>query len=553
MERGHGRVVNVSQVQIGSEVAADADVAATVLVLADASPFDETGGWLVIAAEDGTETPLAYTGVLEDPDDPEEDTDTLTLAAPLAAAVAEGSLVHAWDGDPTDGGQPVVETEVDMVDDDQDGGDPWTATLTEDLVDTLPEGARDLGRGESVVWEREEAGGEIFVVQILGAPLVRDGSFLQRDTVEAGAIDTAPYGEPRVFIRSGDAAGRPYVGWSIVGTNGDPAEVLPAFVSASSTENNSDLGLSDGHGYLLTTPPSRGAWQWTSGRRQATGLLLVSAAEAGSGSTMEALAELAAELIRLNADDVETTAPVRLADETWHVVDDTRRAGPAEQLHLLPREQLAPEVSARRRRQRAHAGPDLDGRAQRLGDVHPAGRLPAVGLRASPRAVLGRCGQPGHRRRHRRRDPVRRRRRHLGGHRLHVHDGVRAPTTTPLDREERAPWHDVESPSLTVDCGSPETASCSSSASSASRTRRYWQTGTGPLFSSCSPRWSGYPHSSVGTNGRKPGRTPPMTDHGLRAEVQQLLRIARRNRFTLIYIAVVLTAMLALRLHSILC
>ena len=170
-DEGHGRVLNVTAIDLGDEIAVAAAAGATVMEVGDVADFDEAGGWLEVNGE-----VVAYTGI-------DDDTATISLATPLAGAVAEYDTVTLISAV----GRPVREWSADIVLDDQEGGDSIAAALSHTLVDKLPQGVRE-GAGESVTWRRE--GSDVIVTGVLGEVPTTDTSFF--DNPAATGILNAP-------------------------------------------------------------------------------------------------------------------------------------------------------------------------------------------------------------------------------------------------------------------------------------------------------------------------------------------------------------------------
>lgn len=153
-DTGHGRVVDVTPVRLGDELAADAAVGTAVLKVYDVSDFDEDGGWLQLGSKR-----LAYTRT-------DADTEQVFLAANLTTAGLLGDRVESWSG-PAPDGRVDIEWEVSFVLDDQDSGDVLTGGLSHTLRDRLAEGVRDRLLGESIEWEVDDED-DLRIVDIYG-------------------------------------------------------------------------------------------------------------------------------------------------------------------------------------------------------------------------------------------------------------------------------------------------------------------------------------------------------------------------------------------------
>ncbi len=129
-----GLVVAVTNAPVGTQVAATAAGGATVLLLDDTVDMNPTGGQVTI---DGG-VPLTYT-------DSDDDASTITLAAALTAALAEGAEVLVY---------PPQEdwTALTLI---QGGSDPIPATVPHNWHDALPVGVREEEDRETVRLTRD--------------------------------------------------------------------------------------------------------------------------------------------------------------------------------------------------------------------------------------------------------------------------------------------------------------------------------------------------------------------------------------------------------------
>lgn len=158
-----GRIVLVEERPFGSELTAAVVATDTVLLVEDATDFDDSGTLQV-----GDEV-VAYT--LTD-----EDGGELTLATPLADGHAAEDPVYIY---------PLTLERVAwlrVTEEDEE----LEARVPHSLYDRVAEGIRDDGEGESV--EADYIGDELVLVDVLGKPPVIDGSYLSPGTVPGEAI-----------------------------------------------------------------------------------------------------------------------------------------------------------------------------------------------------------------------------------------------------------------------------------------------------------------------------------------------------------------------------
>lgn len=145
----YGKVVNVETRNLGEPTQAAAAIGATVLYVADAATFDESGGQVLV---DGTL--LTYTST-------DVDLNTITLAAPLAVAVADQATVEVY---------PATPVSTALVDLGEEGGDSVPATVPHYLVGALTDGTRDAADAETVTIEQRGTY-EYVVADVSGIPL----------------------------------------------------------------------------------------------------------------------------------------------------------------------------------------------------------------------------------------------------------------------------------------------------------------------------------------------------------------------------------------------
>jgi hypothetical protein len=161
-----GLVVAVSQVPVGTQTAAAAAINDVVLLLDDTIDMVPTGGQVTID------------GVVTDYASADDDASTITLAAPLAAALAEGAevLVHPL---------RVEMTALTLID---GHSDPIPATVPHNLQDALPVGIREEEARETVRLTRD---GQFSwaVYDIPGLPLLRDANYLDPATLPDGVFN----------------------------------------------------------------------------------------------------------------------------------------------------------------------------------------------------------------------------------------------------------------------------------------------------------------------------------------------------------------------------
>ena len=144
----YGKVLSVETANLG-EPAAAASIGATVVPVADAATFDELGGTVTI---NGQVLSFVATDV---------DLDTITLAAALTAAVADGDMVEVFPP------SPVKTVLVDMG----DNSDPLPAIVPLQLLDRLPDGTREPNRQETVALERRGTY-EYVVADVTAEPVI---------------------------------------------------------------------------------------------------------------------------------------------------------------------------------------------------------------------------------------------------------------------------------------------------------------------------------------------------------------------------------------------
>lgn len=165
--RQYARVVEVSRVPLGGQLAAAALAGATLLQLVDASDFSEDGGWVDVEGTD-----YEYLAV-------DQDLDTMTLASPLVADAAEDALLKVWD--PV-AGATVSELLAQLrLDGDNFNDDPLLAEVDGPVAAQLPEGPRDEADSELV--EFEHVGDTVRVVNV-----VRE-EFVYRDVEAQAALE----------------------------------------------------------------------------------------------------------------------------------------------------------------------------------------------------------------------------------------------------------------------------------------------------------------------------------------------------------------------------
>lgn len=172
MSTTSGTVANISQVQLGDELTADAAVGALVLVVDDVSAFSEAGGTLRL----GTEV-LAYVSV-------NDDASSISLAAATTQAHLAGERVDLWDASLS--GPAVEWRALVQPPGDLDPSDAIDATVSHSLIPLLAEGIRDPGAGESVVLEQQ--GSEWVVTDIRGRTPKLDGSLIAPATIPQAAL-----------------------------------------------------------------------------------------------------------------------------------------------------------------------------------------------------------------------------------------------------------------------------------------------------------------------------------------------------------------------------
>lgn len=173
--RVRARVTLVTSEKRGGVLAAAASIGDETLQVRDAGDFaadDVESGTLLV--DDDTAATLEFTSVdyVEDDDPSDLDGfDTIHLAAPLEAAIEEGTNLWVWE-EPDDGTEGIVEdvTALCVPEDDEDAvdtGEQIEADVPRDFQDDLLPG-RQAGRGVKVVLEWDDDVEEWSVARIRG-------------------------------------------------------------------------------------------------------------------------------------------------------------------------------------------------------------------------------------------------------------------------------------------------------------------------------------------------------------------------------------------------
>lgn len=136
----HGKLVSVTEQNVGDAFAATAASSATTLTLYDVSDFDEDGGHVSIA------------GVVYAYDSVDMDLDTIHLTTGLTASAAIDDTVLLWDNDQG----TVVSERIAMVTmDGQGDGDPLTADIDHSLSALLDRTTWAVGQSVTVAQDGE--------------------------------------------------------------------------------------------------------------------------------------------------------------------------------------------------------------------------------------------------------------------------------------------------------------------------------------------------------------------------------------------------------------
>lgn len=168
--RENGYIDSVTYVRMGTFLLEDAAIDDTVIVVEDASDFDDTGGALMVNGNEYEYVAVDY------------DENTVELATPLAeAALSEDEVVVL----------PMsYQAQASVITSDED--EPIIAVVSHALFDRLPEGLRE-GDLEAVAIEL--VGDTWYVVDVLGQEPVIDGSYIDPETLPPVEIpDLGPDG-----------------------------------------------------------------------------------------------------------------------------------------------------------------------------------------------------------------------------------------------------------------------------------------------------------------------------------------------------------------------
>jgi hypothetical protein len=264
-------VTQVEELDLGDQLVAPAALSATVLYLEDVTDFTETGG---VATVNGTQ--LAYTAV-------SYDDQTMTLAAPLGAALPVDTQVWVWP-------DAVAVTAYVLV----DGADEATpVTVPHNLQDAFPLGIREEDDREEVVLERD--GMSWAVRDVPRRRLIRDGSFLNSDTLPSPSEYLGPV-VPDQLVDGIFAAN-----WVLAGqfsTSGDAGANRVEMDNAGLRVYGQDVDA-DGQADLQIDLPSNGAPSMFAGTVkadtvEAPSLTMTADAEVRAGATLRLSAGITA-------------------------------------------------------------------------------------------------------------------------------------------------------------------------------------------------------------------------------------------------------------------
>lgn len=228
MTRSQGRITEVSQVQLGSPLAADVAAAATSITVVDFADFNDNGGGtlqLVNPTSGNVETIAYLSG--------DDDTGVIQLAA---------AVVNTYETDMFVAVHPLAYEKVaQVVLDGED--DALVARVPHSLYDLLADGVRESTDQESVTIELDKAG-EWFVTDIVGKLPVQTGGYFD-PTVDPVPV-TPPAVSPPLTVYG--------LAESIL-LYADPAVVA----AGTSIEYHASLtsGFSPGAGTLLPDSPTK--------------------------------------------------------------------------------------------------------------------------------------------------------------------------------------------------------------------------------------------------------------------------------------------------------
>lgn len=157
----HGHITSVAIDYDQAILTVAAALGDTVLHVDDVADFAREGGYLGVQAADGTYgSPLAYGSI-------DNDASTITLASPLAAAIAANSILRVMSAS----GVPVLEYVATVVDD-SDGSD-IDAPLAHSLIPLVAANIRTVDNESCVV--TSDASGHWTVTDILGESAASSG------------------------------------------------------------------------------------------------------------------------------------------------------------------------------------------------------------------------------------------------------------------------------------------------------------------------------------------------------------------------------------------
>lgn len=224
MSDKYATVLEVSTVNVGEYLTADAASGATVLPVSDARTFDENiGGTIALNGE-----PYVYTAV-------DVDADTLTLFSGLLAAALENDRVEISPP------KPIKRALVSLGD---DGEGVW-ANVPQALTPLVPDGLRISGDAGETVLVEERAAGELYVRDVVAsspAPDVLTVPDLQTgracvikklDQSRASTITPADDDELKVYLPVGLWRVELYAGALTTGVNTVDVRVMWTFTGST--------------------------------------------------------------------------------------------------------------------------------------------------------------------------------------------------------------------------------------------------------------------------------------------------------------------------------
>lgn len=245
IERSSGWILAVERNQLGSVLVGDHAADATVLLLRDASDFNEDGGEVQING-----VPLTYT-------EADWDDDTVTMEVGIVADLPAGTEVVLWSEDASVTAPEVVAS-VELSNAEDADSDPVEALVPLPWQDRLPFGIR-TERAETVEVQRisvDDSIGRWEIVAVHGVELAVDASSILPHTLPDPEAGEAPAASPALvakgllesfMIFTEDYAIRDWLTLQVSDDGGTTWTDLP------------DMPIR-GTWYSATRPPWGGAW-----------------------------------------------------------------------------------------------------------------------------------------------------------------------------------------------------------------------------------------------------------------------------------------------------